>query len=373
MTGSRLGITHHAASAPAGTWFEVLTVFLRLGLTSFGGPIAHLGYFRADIVARRGWLDEHAYADLVALCQFLPGPASSQVGIGIGLSRAGYAGALAAWVGFTMPSAVALTLFGLGVERFGSLIDSGWLHGLKIAAVAGMVFVVVHAIYVRYYAKAPEPSGASPGLVARIPERVPRHSLASRLYHWLMAASMLTLLFTAFLPKVGVEFDWVTIHWSAGAVLTVAVVYHIIHASFWQDFWSIWPDRADLVDAWQRLDSCGADAELVRLTKCCLAVEPSYRLADGAAVERGDGIELLDAEGAGIERRDLVDDLVHARAHALQHERHDGIEIARDLRPILHDRRFQVLDDHRHQGLELVGRPHGRDQLPRGGHRVGRR
>ena len=131
------------ARTPAGTWFEVLAVFLRLGLTSFGGPIAHLGYFRAEIVARRGWLDEHAYADLVALCQFLPGPASSQVGIGIGLSRAGYAGALAAWVGFTMPSAIALTLFGLGVERFGSLIDSGWLHGLKIAAVA----VVAQAVW----------------------------------------------------------------------------------------------------------------------------------------------------------------------------------------------------------------------------------
>ena len=131
------------ARTPAGTWFEVLAVFLRLGLTSFGGPIAHLGYFRAEIVARRGWLDEHAYADLVALCQFLPGPASSQVGIGIGLSRAGFAGALAAWVGFTLPSAIALTLFALGIERFGSLIDSGWLHGLKIAAVA----VVAHAVW----------------------------------------------------------------------------------------------------------------------------------------------------------------------------------------------------------------------------------
>jgi cytochrome b subunit of formate dehydrogenase len=124
---------------------------------------------------------------------------------------------------------------------------------IRVAAIAGLLFVVVHAIYVRYYAKAPEASGASPGVVARIPERVPRHSLASRLYHWLMAASMLTLLFTAFLPKVGLELDWVTVHWSAGAVLTVAVVYHIIHASFWQDFWSIWPDRADLVDAWRRV------------------------------------------------------------------------------------------------------------------------
>ncbi len=130
-------------AAPAGTAIEVFVAFLRLGLTSFGGPIAHLGYYRADIVARRGWLDEHAYADLVALCQFLPGPASSQVGIGIGLIRAGYAGALAAWLGFTMPSAIALALFGLGIERYGSLLDPGWLHGLKIAAVA----VVAQAVW----------------------------------------------------------------------------------------------------------------------------------------------------------------------------------------------------------------------------------
>jgi chromate transporter len=128
---------------PAGTWFEVFVAFLRLGLTSFGGPVAHLGYFRQDIVERRGWLDERAYLDLVALCQFLPGPASSQVGIGIGLTRAGYTGALAAWIGFTLPSAIALVLFGLGVQRFGLSRDSGWLHGLKIAAVA----VVAQAVW----------------------------------------------------------------------------------------------------------------------------------------------------------------------------------------------------------------------------------
>jgi len=131
-------------------------------------------------------------------------------------------------------------------------IHIGWFL-IQVAAVAGLLFVVVHAVYVRYYAKAPEPSGVSPGLMARIPEHVPRHSLASRLYHWLMAASMLTLLFSAFLPKIGLEFDWVTVHWIAGSVLAVSVVYHIIQASFWQDFWSIWPDRADLVDAWRRV------------------------------------------------------------------------------------------------------------------------
>jgi chromate transporter len=137
-------VTVTAAPAPAGKGspLEVFVAFLRLGLTSFGGPIAHLGYFRQEFVARRHWLDEAAYADLVALCQFLPGPASSEVGIGIGLIRAGLAGALAAWTGFTLPSAVALVLFALGVERFGSL-DAAWLHGLKIAAVA----VVAQAVW----------------------------------------------------------------------------------------------------------------------------------------------------------------------------------------------------------------------------------
>jgi chromate transporter len=128
-----------ATGAPgrqAGTWPEVLAVFLRLGLTSFGGPIAHLGYFRDEFVVRRRWLDDRAYADLVALCQFLPGPASSQVGIAVGLTRAGYAGALAAWTGFTLPSAIVLVAFAYGVEALGGTGGSGWLHGLKIAAVA---------------------------------------------------------------------------------------------------------------------------------------------------------------------------------------------------------------------------------------------
>jgi chromate transporter len=115
---------------------EVFTAFLKLGLTSFGGPVAHLGYFRHEFVERRKWLADETYADLVALCQFLPGPASSQVGISIGLLRAGYPGALAAWTGFTLPSALALTLFALGLSAAGNMLDSGWLHGLKVAAVA---------------------------------------------------------------------------------------------------------------------------------------------------------------------------------------------------------------------------------------------
>src|SRR6202051_1821896 len=105
-----------AKNQPMGSPLEVLLVFLRLGLTSFGGPIAHIGYFREEFVVRRRWLDEHAYADLVGLCQFLPGPASSQVGFSLGLMRAGYLGGLAAWTGFTLPSAIALVLFTHGAS-----------------------------------------------------------------------------------------------------------------------------------------------------------------------------------------------------------------------------------------------------------------
>ncbi len=114
----------------------IFLIFLRLGLTSFGGPIAHLGYFREEFVVRRRWLSEEGYADLVALCQFLPGPASSQVGIGIGLSRGGIPGAIAAWSGFTLPSALALIAFALGLNALGDTAGSGWLYGLKVAAVA---------------------------------------------------------------------------------------------------------------------------------------------------------------------------------------------------------------------------------------------
>lgn len=121
----------------------VFLIFLQLGLTSFGGPIAHLGYFRDEFVTRRQWLTERSYADLVAFCQFLPGPASSQVGIALGLSRSGYAGALAAWAGFTLPSAIALTLFALGIASYGDAMPSGMLHGLKVVAVA----VVAQAVW----------------------------------------------------------------------------------------------------------------------------------------------------------------------------------------------------------------------------------
>jgi chromate transporter len=131
------------AAAPRGSALEVLAAFLRLGLTSFGGPVAHLGYFREEIVGRRRWVDEATYADLVALCQFLPGPASSQVGISLGMARAGLLGGLAAWTGFTLPSALAMTLFALGVGALGDTAGSGWLQGLKVVAVA----VVAQAVW----------------------------------------------------------------------------------------------------------------------------------------------------------------------------------------------------------------------------------
>lgn len=123
--------------------FEVFTVFLRLGLTSFGGPIAHLGYFHDEFVSRRKWINEHAYADLVALCQFLPGPASSQVGMAIGLNRAGILGAIVAWIAFTIPSAIVLVLFAFGIAKYQTDLHAGWLHSLKVVAVA----VVAQAIW----------------------------------------------------------------------------------------------------------------------------------------------------------------------------------------------------------------------------------
>ena len=122
---------------------EVFAAFLKLGLTAFGGPVAHLGYFRAEFVARRRWLDEAAYADLVALCQFLPGPASSQVGLAIGLLRAGPLGALAAFTAFTLPSAILLVAFAYGLTAFGAGGESGWLHGLKAVTVAVVAQAVV--------------------------------------------------------------------------------------------------------------------------------------------------------------------------------------------------------------------------------------
>lgn len=122
---------------------EVFLIFLRLGFTSFGGPIAHLSYFHDEFVKKKKWLSEHAYADLVALCQFLPGPASSQVGMAIGLSHSGIWGSFMAWLGFTLPSAIFLALFATSLHYFDHLVNADWIHGLKIVAVS----VVAHAVW----------------------------------------------------------------------------------------------------------------------------------------------------------------------------------------------------------------------------------
>ena len=132
-----------AKRSDAGSPLEVLRVFLKLGLTSFGGPVAHLGYFRREFVVRRGWLDERAYADVVALSQFLPGPASSQTGFAIGLIRAGYLGGLAAWAGFTLPSAAAMALFAYGEGALKGPVGDGLMHGLKLVAAAIVAQAVV--------------------------------------------------------------------------------------------------------------------------------------------------------------------------------------------------------------------------------------
>ena len=155
--------TSSGAQPHPGSALEVLRVSTRLGVTSFGGPIAHLGYFHAEYVARRRWLDEQTYADLVALCQFLPGPASSQVGIAVGIFRAGLLGGLAAWLGFTLPSALALVAFAYGLQALGGT-DAGWLHGLKIVAVA----VVAQAVWGMAQTLTPDRQRATMAVLAAI-------------------------------------------------------------------------------------------------------------------------------------------------------------------------------------------------------------
>jgi len=157
-------IRTEAATPRSGTPGEVFTAFLKLGVTSFGGPIAHLGYFRDELVVRRKWIDEAGYADLVALCQFLPGPASSQVGFALGLLRAGPLGALAAWTAFTLPSAILLLLFAMVAASIEGPVGNGLLHGLKIVAVA----VVAQAVWGMAKSLAPDRQRASIALVGII-------------------------------------------------------------------------------------------------------------------------------------------------------------------------------------------------------------
>jgi chromate transporter len=148
----------------AGSPVEVLLIFLKLGLSCFGGPIAHIGYFRDEFVTRRRWLDERAYADLVALCQFLPGPASSQVGFSVGLMRAGYLGGAAAWTGFTLPSAILLVLFAYGAGNLHGAIGAGLLHGLKLVAVA----IVAQAVWGMARTLCPDRERASIAAIAAL-------------------------------------------------------------------------------------------------------------------------------------------------------------------------------------------------------------
>jgi len=143
---------------------SIFVVFLRLGLTSFGGPIAHLGYYRTEFVERRRWLSEAAYADLVALCQLLPGPASSQVGFAVGLSRGGLLGGVAAWLGFTLPSAVAMVLFAQGAAALTGPLSAGMLHGLQVAAVA----VVAQAVWSMAVSLCPDRPRATIAVVATL-------------------------------------------------------------------------------------------------------------------------------------------------------------------------------------------------------------
>ena len=147
-----------------GSPFEVLIIFLKLGLSCFGGPIAHIGYFRDEFVVRRHWLDEQAYADLVVLCQFLPGPASSQVGFSVGLMRSGYLGAAAAWTGFTLPSAILLVLFAYGAGNLHGAIGEGLLHGLKLVAVA----IVAQAVWGMARTLCPDRERASIAAIAAL-------------------------------------------------------------------------------------------------------------------------------------------------------------------------------------------------------------
>ena len=168
---------------------DVFRIFLRLGLTSFGGPVAHLGYFRNEFVVKRQWLDERAYADLVALCQFLPGPASSQVGFAIGFSRDGIFGALSAWAGFTLPSAGALTLFAYGEGALDGPAGLGLVHGFKLVAVA----VVAQAVL---------------GMAQNLAPDRPRATIA-----------VLALLLTAFAPGGASQLAAILIGGLAGFVL----------------------------------------------------------------------------------------------------------------------------------------------------------
>ncbi|MGG1518057.1 chromate transporter [Paenibacillus oryzisoli] len=214
--------------------FEILKVSTKLGLTSFGGPIAHLGYFRDEYVKRRKWLDEKSYADLIALCQFLPGPASSQVGISIGMLRGGLLGGIASWCGFTLPSALALMIFAYVLQNY-DVGNAGWLHGLIIAAVA----VVAQAVWGMARSLAPDRTRGTIAILTAI-----MTLLWSSAYGQLILITVAGLFGRFFLAKSEIPetprlpisisqraavFAWVLFF---GLLIGLPLVRHVVHSHF---------------------------------------------------------------------------------------------------------------------------------------------
>ncbi len=194
-----------------------------------------------------------------------------------------------------------------------------------VAVIAGLLFMIVHAIYVGIFAQRKEfAKNDSPASLAAIPERVPRHSLVARAFHWVMAISMLVLLFTAFLPKVGVRFDWVTYHWIAGTVLTVSILFHIVHASFYLDFWSIWPDKIDMRDAMRRVMRFMGKPEPPpdrfakyplenKLYHGVIMLSGLAAIVTGRVYDEARADDLLYAQPVFVQRHDLGDDVRASR------------------------------------------------------------
>ncbi len=219
---------------PADRVWIVFLIFLRLGLTSFGGPVAHLGYFRQEFVVRRRWLSERSYVDLMALCQFLPGPSSSQVGMALGMIRAGYAGALAAWAGFTLPAATLLTVLAWGLSTWGGMVPHGLLHGLKIVAVA----VVAQAVW-----------GMAKNLCVGIPRMLLMLTSAAFVLFWSTALGQVSVILMAalvgvifFKPEQAMVHDPLPISTGrkTGAVMLLIFIGLLFGLPALYD---VWPDR----------------------------------------------------------------------------------------------------------------------------------
>lgn len=238
---------HAASNAPAESLWQLFVIFLRLGCTSFGGPVAHLGYFREEFVAKRRWLSDSSYSDLVALCQFLPGPASSQVGMALGMSRVGFGGAAMAWLGFTLPSAALLIAFALELSSWSGELASGALHGLKVVAVA----VVAQALLGMASAICTDKTRITLTLIA-----------ASTALLWLSIWSQVLIILTAAAlgwylfrgqPEVTAEPESKLLSRKTGAVLLVSFFALLLLLPLAQ---SVWPSQSlALVDAFYRAGS----------------------------------------------------------------------------------------------------------------------